>query len=197
MNVRDADFHVFDTAFGPCGLAWNERGLTRLLLPGADHASLAATLSRRAKAWNGESCPDWVGRTIAAVVSYFAGEPVELDAIAVDLGRVDDFRRRVYGEARRLGWGKTATYGDIARRIGEPPEAARDVGVALGRNPLPLVIPCHRVLAAGGKIGGFSAPGGVAAKARMLELEGIRVGVDPRQRSLFAADELLPTSPLR
>jgi methylated-DNA-[protein]-cysteine S-methyltransferase len=90
---------------------------------------------------------------------------------------------RIYEEVRRLGWGQTTTYGSIAKALGEGPEVAREVGQAMARNPVPLIIPCHRVLATGGKIGGFSAPGGSEAKARMLALEGVQPAADARPKS--------------
>ena len=97
--------------------------------------------------------------------------------VRIDLGEPDPFVARVYAAVRRLGWGRTTTYGALARDLGAGPEAARDVGQAMARNPVPLLVPCHRVLAAGGKLGGFSAPGGAATKRRMLALEG--VGLEP------------------
>jgi len=92
---------------------------------------------------------------------------------------------RIYAAARRVGWGRTITYGALAKEIGAGPEGAREVGAAMARNPVALIIPCHRVLAAGGKVGGFSAPGGAATKVRMLELEGVRLASsEPAQSSL-------------
>ena len=93
----------------------------------------------------------------------------------LDLGEQDPFFERVYAAARQVGWGRTTTYGALAKELGAGPEAARDVGQAMAKNPVALIIPCHRVLAAGGKVGGFSAPGGSAAKIRMLALEGVQV----------------------
>jgi methylated-DNA-[protein]-cysteine S-methyltransferase len=153
---------------------------------------MAAKLSRRAT--EEQNPPPEVRTLVAALVRYFSGEPVEFDGIEIEPAG-DPFARRVYEAARRIGWGRTVTYGELAKQIGEA-EAAREVGQALARNQLPLIVPCHRVLAAGGRIGGFSAPGGVATKARMLELEGVRVG-DTRQGSLFAPGELLPAAPPR
>ena len=94
------------------------------------------------------------------------------------------FVGQIYAATRKVGWGETTTYGSLAKSLGAGPEAARDVGEAMAKNPVPLIIPCHRVLAAGGKVGGFSAPGGSATKTRMLELEGVRLGPPaPAQRS--------------
>lgn len=106
---------------------------------------------------------------------YFAGERVDFADVPVDLGVQGPFSDRVYAAVRALGWGETATYGAIARMLGVGPEYARDVGQAMAANPVPLIVPCHRVTAANGKIGGFSAPGGSLSKARMLEIEGVAV----------------------
>ena len=84
---------------------------------------------------------------------------------------IDPFRRRVYAATRAVQPGTIATYGQVARAIGEP-DAARDVGAALARNPTPVIVPCHRVVAANGALHGFSAPGGIETKRRMLQLEG-------------------------
>jgi methylated-DNA-[protein]-cysteine S-methyltransferase len=125
-----------------------------------------------------------VAEAVAAVQRYFAGEETDFSGIELDLGEQDPFFKQVYAAARRVGWGRTTTYGTLAKELGAGPEAARDVGLAMSRNPVALIIPCHRVLAAGGKVGGFSAPGGSAAKVRMLELEGVRVEPPrPAQRS--------------
>jgi methylated-DNA-[protein]-cysteine S-methyltransferase len=102
----------------------------------------------------------------------------------LDLDDQDAFFQRIYAAARQIGWGQTTTYGTLAKQLGVGPEAARDVGQAMASNPVPLIIPCHRVLAAGGKLGGFSAPGGSSTKARMLALEGVLVEpARPAQRS--------------
>ena len=108
------------------------------------------------------------------IARYLAGERVDFSAIAVDLSGMDDFRRSLYEALRGVDFGATTTYGALAKHLGlEGPEAARDVGAAMGQNPVPIVIPCHRVLAAGGKLGGFSAPGGVMTKQKLLALEGV------------------------
>lgn len=122
---------------------------------------------------------------IAAVKRYFAGEKMDFSNIQLDLGEQDEFFQQIYAATRRVGWGHTTTYGTLAKELGAGPKAARDVGQAMANNPIPLIIPCHRVLAAGGKVGGFSAPGGSATKVRMLELEGVHVGPpEPAQQSL-------------
>ena len=110
---------------------------------------------------------------------FFEGEETDFSGFKLDLGEQDPFFKRVYAAARRVGWGRTTTYGTLAKELGAGPEAARDVGQAMAKNPVALIIPCHRVLAAGGKVGGFSAPGGSAAKIRMLALEGVHL--EPRR----------------
>ena len=126
--------------------------------------------------------PAQIASVIGDIARYLAGERVDFSAIAVDLGGMDDFRRSLYEALRAVGFGATTTYGALAKRLGlDGPEAARDVGAAMGQNPVPIVIPCHRVLAAGGKLGGFSAPGGVATKQKLLALEGVHFdGAAPR-----------------
>jgi methylated-DNA-[protein]-cysteine S-methyltransferase len=104
------------------------------------------------------------------MVSLLDGEPSDLRSLELDESGLDDFRRRVYAATRAVGPGTTATYGEVARTIGEP-GAARAVGAALAQNPFPIIVPCHRVLAASGALHGFSAPGGIATKRRMLEIE--------------------------
>jgi len=124
--------------------------------------------------------------TVAAVERYFRGERVDFSHSRLDLSDQDPLYRQIYQSVRGIGWGQTTTYGAVAKELGAGPEAAREVGQAMARNPVPLIIPCHRVLAAGGHVGGFSAPGGAAAKKRMLELEGVRFdGQLSPQQSLF------------
>jgi methylated-DNA-[protein]-cysteine S-methyltransferase len=177
-----AHHHIFDTAIGPCGIAWTERGLTGVQLPEKD----LATTERRLVAKTGSVGPAEPPASVAVVVDdvkrALAGDPVDFSAVAVDLTRLDPFRQRLYATMRSLGWGETTTYGELARQLGSSSwEGARDVGEAMGRNPVPVVIPCHRVLAAGGKLGGFSAHGGAKTKARLLAIEGVHLdGGSPR-----------------
>ena len=116
-----------------------------------------------------------VAEAVAAVKRYFEGKETDFSRLKLDLGEQDAFFERIYTAARQVGWGRTTTYGALAKELGAGPEAARDVGQAMANNPVALIIPCHRVLAAGGKVGGFSAPGGSASKIRMLALEGVHV----------------------
>ncbi|HEY4191483.1 MAG TPA: methylated-DNA--[protein]-cysteine S-methyltransferase [Mesorhizobium sp.] len=177
---------VFETALGFMGLAWSERGISRVFL--ADKSS--AAVERRLLRHCGQTPtaerdrPRWIAELIASIKRYAAGDEVDFSAVPVDLAGVDDFRLAIYAAARRLDFGQTTTYGELAKRAGHG-GLPRETGAALGSNPVPLIIPCHRILAAGGKIGGFSAPGGSAAKERMLELEGVRVGPPPAAQASF------------
>ena len=167
--------HLFDTGLGTCGIAWSARGLTRLQLPERNRRATEGRLKARSAGSCASVPPAAVRHTIAALQRYCAGESVDFSGIDLDLGAVGPFQRRIYAAMRSLGWGQTATYGDLARLVGSP-GAARAVGRAMGHNPVPIVIPCHRVLASGGKIGGFSAFGGAVTKERLLALEGVHVG---------------------
>lgn len=177
-------YHVFETAGGFCGIAWNDAGITRFQLPTRSAEATERILRRRVPAAErGMPTPEVV-KAVAAVQRYFDGQATDFSGFVLDLGGQDAFFKQIYAAARRVGWGQTTTYGTLARELGAGPEAARDVGQAMAQNPVALFIPCHRVLAAGGKVGGFSAPGGSAAKLRMLALEGIRLQPPlPAQRS--------------
>ena len=168
-------YAIFETAAGFCGIAWSAAGINRFQLPTAHAQSTERLLLRRLPQAKAETPPADVAETIEAVRRYFAGEQVDFSGVRLDLAGQDSYFRDVYAAARRVGWGKTTTYGALAKELGAGPEAARDVGQAMARNPVALIIPCHRVLAAGGKIGGFSAPGGSNTKLRMLELEGVHI----------------------
>ena len=164
-------FALFDTAIGRCGIAWGGPTVVGVQLPEADERMTRLRMRRRFPDALEALPPSEVARAIAAIVAHLGGEPRDLAAVALDMEQVPPFDRRVYQVARTIPAGATLTYGDIAARIGENSEA-RDVGQALGRNPFPIVVPCHRVLAAGGKVGGFSANGGIATKLRLLSIEG-------------------------
>ncbi|KYF72387.1 methylated-DNA--[protein]-cysteine S-methyltransferase [Sorangium cellulosum] len=164
-------FTLFDTAIGRCGIAWGGRGVAFVQLPEArDSETRARVLERLPGAREAPPPPD-VERALDGIVALLRGEASDLSAVALDLERVPPFHRRVYEVARTIPPGATLTYGDIAGRLGAR-GSARAVGQALGRNPFPIVVPCHRVLAAGGKVGGFSGSGGVTTKLRLLAIEG-------------------------
>jgi methylated-DNA-[protein]-cysteine S-methyltransferase len=173
--------HIFDTAIGPCGVAWNARGLSGVQLPEKDRAATERRLAAKAASVGAAEPPPSVVTVVADIQRYLAGEAVDFSAVAVDLDALDPFRRKLYGTMRSLPWGHTTTYGELAKKLGATDwEGARDVGEAMGRNPVPVVIPCHRVLAAGGKLGGFSAHGGAKTKAKLLALEGVHLDGGPR-----------------
>jgi methylated-DNA-[protein]-cysteine S-methyltransferase len=163
-------FALFDTAIGRCGIGWGGRGLVCVQLPEAREAATRARVLQRCPDAREASPPPDVRRAIDGIVALLRGEAVDLSSVALDMDRVPSSHRRVYQVARTIPPGATLTYGDVAERIGAP-GASRAVGQALGRNPFPIVVPCHRVIAAGGKIGGFSANGGVTTKRRLLSIE--------------------------
>lgn len=165
---------LFNTAIGRCGIAWTDRGVASVLLPDAHDAALRAHLQRRFPNAIETAPPPEVKRAISAMQQLLSGESTDLSFVALDMTGVPEFNQRVYQAARTIRPGTTVSYGDIARQLGIP-GSARAVGQALGRNPFPIVVPCHRVLAADGKTGGFSAPGGAATKLRMLAIEGERL----------------------
>ncbi|RXF69993.1 methylated-DNA--[protein]-cysteine S-methyltransferase [Hansschlegelia zhihuaiae] len=177
-------FAVFETAGGFCGVVWSDAGVARFQLPTRSAEATERLLLRRAPDAEPGQPPAEVAAAIEAVRRYFEGEETDFSDVALDLRGQDPFFRRVYDAARGVGWGRTTTYGALAKELGEGPETAREIGQAMAKNPVALIIPCHRVLAAGGKIGGFSAPGGTASKSRMLALEGVHVETEPSQSSL-------------
>jgi methylated-DNA-[protein]-cysteine S-methyltransferase len=168
-------YHLFDTALGLCGVAWNSRGLVGVQLPEKDRDATVRRLAAKSQGTPAEPVA-WVAALIEDIRKYCAGEQIDFSAIAVDLDGIDDFRQKLYAELRQVSFGRTVTYGELAKRLGLPGwEGARDVGEAIGRNPMPIVIPCHRVLAAGNKAGGFSAYGGTTTKRKLLALEGVEL----------------------
>ena len=180
MNTH---YHIFETALGFCAIAWTGTGIVRFRLPEASAEATEKSLLRRLPDAKPATPAPAIAHAVKAAQRYFAGEKIEFADLPLDLDGEGEFFRKVYAAARRVGWGETTTYGALAKQFGEDWEIARDVGQAMAKNPIPLIIPCHRVLAAGGKIGGFSAPGGAATKTRMLALEGVSVGA-PAQASL-------------
>ncbi len=167
-----AGFALFDTGIGRCGIAWGAAGVVLCVqLPEERDTATRARLRRRFPDAGEAAAPPPVRRAQAAIAALLRGEPADLAGIALDMSAVPEFHRRVYEVARAIPAGQTLSYGAVASRLGAP-GAARAVGQALGRNPFAIVVPCHRVLAAGGRVGGFSANGGAATKLRLLALEG-------------------------
>ena len=166
-------YRLFETAHGVAAIAWHTGGIVSFRLPASAPAAAERAVLRQLPTATADEPPPEIAATIAAAQRYFDGERVDFSGVAVDLGAQQPFFTQVYKTVRRLGWGQTTTYGAVARELGVGPEAARDVGQAMASNPIPLIIPCHRVLAAGGKVGGFSAPGGSTSKLKMLAIEGV------------------------
>jgi methylated-DNA-[protein]-cysteine S-methyltransferase len=169
---------LFNTAIGRCGIAWGPRGINAVQLPMSSEEKTRARIRQRYGDLAESPPPAEARHAIDGIVELLAGKPNDLTAVVLDLEGVPEFNRGVYDIARAIPPGKTLTYGDIAKRLGGV-ELSRDVGQALGRNPCPIVVPCHRVLAAGGKPGGFSANGGVTTKLKMLAIEGAVVNHTP------------------
>jgi methylated-DNA-[protein]-cysteine S-methyltransferase len=164
-------YAFFDTPLGRCAIAWSERGIAAVELPGSDDAATRRRIARTLPQAEETTPPADVAAAIDAIVRMLDGEPDDLAALALDMDGVPEFHRKVYDAARAIPPGETRSYGEVAAALGEP-GAAQAVGRALGRNPFPIVVPCHRVLAANGALHGFSAPGGIETKRRMLALEG-------------------------
>jgi methylated-DNA-[protein]-cysteine S-methyltransferase len=174
-------YALFDSAIGICGIEWGPRGINGVQLPMGSEDKTRARICQRHGDIEEAAPTAEVKAAIGRIVDLLAGKPDDLLDIPLDLDGVPEFNRGVYDIARNIPPGKTLTYGDIAKRLGGV-ELSRDVGQALGRNPCPIVVPCHRVLAAGNKPGGFSARGGVETKLKMLAIEGAAVNHTP---SLF------------
>jgi methylated-DNA-[protein]-cysteine S-methyltransferase len=173
--MPDHTVALFETTIGCCALVWSERGVAGVQLPEATAGATRARLLRRFRAASEAPPPPKVQSAIDGIVALLRGEASDLCGVVVDTDGVPEFNRRVYDVARTIPPGKTLTYGEIAERLGDR-TLAREVGQALGQNPIPLIVPCHRVLAAGGKTGGFSASGGVVTKLRLLTIEGAQPG---------------------
>jgi methylated-DNA-[protein]-cysteine S-methyltransferase len=167
-------YTLFETAIGWAGVAWGDKGLVGVHLPEASPEIARRSFLRRfPDAVEAAPAPE-VEAAIAGIRELLAGEPNALLDVPIDTSRVPEFNARVYEIARAIPPGETLTYGEIAIKLGDR-LLARDVGAALGQNPWPIVVPCHRVTAAGGKFGGFSARGGVNTKAKLLAIEGAQV----------------------
>jgi methylated-DNA-[protein]-cysteine S-methyltransferase len=173
--MRGFGFALFVTAIGHCGIVWSERGIVGVQLPQGSEGATRRRVSRRFPAAREAVPPAEIQRVIDDVVVLLTGQARDFSRVKLDTGAISDFQRRVYDIARAIPAGSTLTYGEIAERLGDK-RLARDVGEALGQNPFPIIVPCHRVMAAGGKMGGFSAPGGVRTKLRLLSIEGAEPG---------------------
>jgi methylated-DNA-[protein]-cysteine S-methyltransferase len=161
------EYCLIDTDLGTMGMGWTQAGIARFALPDTKPGAV----SNRMTDFGEPAAPQgWVADLVERIIAYGSGERIAFTDVPLDFGDEPEFHRQVYADILKLGWGETTTYGDIARRLGDV-QLSRAVGAALGRNPIPLIVPCHRVLGSNGKAGGFSAPGGVSSKMKMLALE--------------------------
>ena len=172
-------FTLFHTPVGTCALVWRARGIVGVFLPEASAVATRARVQRRFAAAQEAAPPPALQAAVARIVALLNGEADALRDITLDMEAIPPFNQRVYAIARDIPPGSTLTYGEVAQRLGEPPHAARAVGQALGANPFPIIVPCHRVMAAHGQSGGFSAPGGTRTKLRLLEIERTPLGGTP------------------
>lgn len=171
-------FTLFSTAIGQCALVWNGHGIAAVRLPEQSDGRMLSRLHRRFAMLEAGAPPPAEQQAIDGMVALLEGEARDLRFCALDLRNETPFHLRVYTAAQDIPPGKTKTYGEIAALLGDL-GAARAVGQALGHNPFPIIVPCHRVLASGAQSGGFSAPGGVSTKLRMLLIEGAEIGGAP------------------
>lgn len=181
-------FVLFDTAMGRCGIAWGTRGIIGVQLPDGDEGATRARLLGRCLGAEEAAPPPTVQYAIDGIVALLHGEIGDLSAVELDMDRVPPFHRRVYQVARTIAPGETMTYGEIAAQLGSR-GSARAVGQALARNPFAIVVPCHRVLATGDRLGGFSANGGTTTKLRLLSIERAHAEEAP---TLFDTDGVSP-----
>jgi methylated-DNA-[protein]-cysteine S-methyltransferase len=171
LIMHDLAYTLFRTAIGACGIAWGARGVVAVQLPEANESATLARMLRLHSGAGSRPPALEIQRTVDDIVALLAGEPRDLLHARLDMTQVPPFHRSVYAMVRNIAPGRTRSYGEVAALCGEP-HAARAVGQAMARNPFPIIVPCHRVLAAGGKSGGFSANGGVTTKLRLLAIEG-------------------------
>lgn len=182
--MDSAEYMLFETALGVCGIAWSAAGLLRVQLPDRDAAATAARLAGSARRAGG-AVPAHANDVAERLALYAAGENADFSVVPLDFSGIASFEEAVYHALRRVGRGETVTYGALAALAGSP-GAAQAVGTAMARNPWPVVVPCHRVLAAGNRPGGFSAPGGLVTKAKLLAMEGVYLdGGEPMLPGLF------------
>jgi methylated-DNA-[protein]-cysteine S-methyltransferase len=187
--MSTASYTLFSTAIGPCAVAWTERGICAVQLPDKDEEKTSLRLRARLPSAEAAIPTGDVALAIGVIREHLAGKAQDLSRIRLDTSGLGSFDARIYELARSIPAGRTVTYGELARRAGSP-GAARAVGVSMGRNPWPIIVPCHRVVAKGGT-GGFSAPGGLVTKKQLLAAEGVALE-PPTTQPLFASDGALP-----
>lgn len=178
-------FAIFDTALGHCGLVWTSRGIAGVNLPEGSEEKTRARVKRRFPEAEEAAASPEIQKIIDEVIALIAGEKIDFSHVTLDHEPLPEFSNRVYEIVRTIPIGHTLTYGDIAKRLGDV-SLSREVGRAMGKNPTPIIMPCHRVVAASGKTGGFSAPGGVDTKMTLLSIERRHGDHAP---TLFDADE--------
>jgi methylated-DNA-[protein]-cysteine S-methyltransferase len=174
--LSKVEYTLFETPIGVCAIAWRDAGeatfaITNFQLPEASAGMTEARMIRHGGGTRADEIPPVIAILIQRVINHLNGSTQDFRDVPVDFGQMEDFSRRVLEANREIPCGQTKTYGEIAKSLGSP-DAARAVGQAMGSNPIPLIVPCHRVVAAGGKSGGFSAPGGRTTKTKLLEIEG-------------------------
>lgn len=181
--MKNTAYCLFETALGACGIAWRETSdsgsqaaVIAVQLPEATSQATESRIARKAGSNQRSAPPPEIAAVIEKVRLHLGGEVQDLRTVAVDLSEVSPSFRQIYQATREIPPGQTRTYGEIAKAVGQP-GAAQEVGQAMAKNPVPIIVPCHRVSAAGGKLGGFSAPGGPATKAKLLAIEGAQVNL--------------------
>lgn len=173
-----SSYTVFDTVIGWAGIAWADNGLTGAHLPEREAEIVRRSFLKKFPGAAEAAPPAPLAEVVKCIRALMRGEKADLSDAPIDLARVPDFNAKVYEITRRIPAGQTLTYGDIAIQLGDR-LLARDVGAALGKNPWPIIVPCHRVTAAGGKLGGFSARGGAQTKLKLLAIEGAPAAGQP------------------
>jgi methylated-DNA-[protein]-cysteine S-methyltransferase len=163
-------FTIFETALGPCGIVWTDRGIAGVNLPEGSEEKTRARIKKRFPEAQEAAPSTEIQKIIDEVIALIKGEKIDFSHVALDHAPLPEFSRRVYDIVRTIPIGHTLTYGDIAKKLGDV-SLSREVGQAMGKNPTPVIMPCHRVVAASGKTGGFSAPGGVDTKMKLLSIE--------------------------
>lgn len=171
LRMSAPRFALFPSPIGKCAIVWGDGGVRGLALPERDGASILRRLCTQFDASEVATPTEGVTQVIERVQALLTGQADDLLNIELDYATVPPFHQRVYVAARRVGFGTTVTYGELAKRL-LAPGAARAVGQALGKNPFAIIVPCHRIVAANGKLGGFTAHGGASTKQRLLEIEG-------------------------
>ncbi len=182
--MSTSSFAIVTTAIGAFGAAWTDAGITRTWMHDRTPDGVRGQIERAIPGAREGAPPPAVAAAMADVVALLSGEPRSIGG-DLDMRSIPEFDRRVYEVARTIPPGETMTYGAIAKALGAEPMRARDVGVALARNPFAPIVPCHRIVAAGGQLGGYSAPGGAETKRRLLEREGAAIVAQPMQPGLF------------